>query len=37
MKFNGVCSEITHTCPQSITKTYDKGRGFSVRCVKRAN
>lgn len=34
---NGVCSEITHTCPQSITKTYDKGRGFSVRCVKRAN
>ena len=34
---NGICSEITHTCPQSLTKSYDKGRGFSVRCVKRAN
>lgn len=31
----GICSEITHSCPELITKDYMKGMGFSIRCVKR--
>lgn len=31
----GVCSEITHTCPSLIIKEEAKGRGFSIRCVKK--
>ncbi|MBO7586251.1 MAG: fibrobacter succinogenes major paralogous domain-containing protein [Bacteroidales bacterium] len=31
----GVCSEITHVCPEMLIKEYDKGLGFSIRCIKR--
>ena len=31
----GVCSEITHVCPEMLIKSYDKGLGFSIRCIKR--
>ena len=31
----GVCSEITHVCPEMLIKNYDKGLGFSIRCIKR--
>ena len=31
----GVCSEITHVCPEMLIMNYDKGLGFSIRCIKR--
>jgi uncharacterized protein (TIGR02145 family) len=32
----GKCSYITHTCPMLLNTEQDKGMGFSVRCVQRA-
>lgn len=31
----GVCSTITHTCPQIVIENEMKGMGFSIRCIKK--
>ena len=31
----GVCSAITHTCPQILIENEMKGVGFSIRCIKK--
>ena len=31
----GVCSAITHTCPQILIENELKGVGFSIRCIKK--
>lgn len=31
----GVCSVITHTCPQIVIENEMKGMGYSIRCIKK--
>lgn len=33
----GVCSVITHSCPEMLIQDKMKGLGYSVRCLKRFN